>query len=54
VSVAPDAESTRNDAVDSIMINDPDGNSLAFAMPKDAAVNACRFREPLWSVTVRV
>jgi hypothetical protein len=33
--VAPHVEPTRNDRVDTIMIKDPDGNSIAFAMPKD-------------------
>ena len=33
--VAPDAAPARNDRVDTIMIKDPDGNSIAFAMPKD-------------------
>jgi predicted enzyme related to lactoylglutathione lyase len=33
--LAVDAEPTRNDGVDTIMIKDPDGNSIAFAMPKD-------------------
>jgi hypothetical protein len=37
-AVAPDAEPARNDRVDTIMIKDPDGNSIAFAMPKDAAL----------------
>jgi hypothetical protein len=32
--IAPNAEPRRNDAVDTIMIKDPDGNSIAFAMPK--------------------
>jgi hypothetical protein len=32
---APDAEPARNDRVDTVMIKDPDGNSIAFAMPKD-------------------
>jgi predicted enzyme related to lactoylglutathione lyase len=32
------AEPTRNDRVDTIMIKDPDGNSIAFAMPKDATL----------------
>jgi predicted lactoylglutathione lyase len=32
---AREVEPTRNDAVDTIMIDDPDGNSIAFAMPKD-------------------
>jgi catechol 2,3-dioxygenase-like lactoylglutathione lyase family enzyme len=27
-------EVARNDAVDTIMVNDPDGNSIAFAAPK--------------------
>src|SRR5947209_19638616 len=26
---------TRNDRVDTIMVTDPDGNSIAFSMPKD-------------------
>jgi catechol 2,3-dioxygenase-like lactoylglutathione lyase family enzyme len=33
--LAVDAEPSRNDRVDTIMIKDPDGNSIAFAMPKD-------------------
>jgi len=33
--VAPDAEPSRNPRVDTIMIRDPDGNSIAFARPKD-------------------
>jgi predicted lactoylglutathione lyase len=33
--LAPDAEPARNDRVDTIMIKDPDGNSIAFAMAKD-------------------
>jgi len=37
-AVAPDAEPTRHDLVDTVMIRDPDGNSIAFAMPKDAAL----------------
>jgi len=36
--IAPDAEPTRNDRVDTIMINDPDGNSIAFARPKDSTL----------------
>jgi predicted lactoylglutathione lyase len=36
--LAPKAEPARNDRVDTIMIRDPDGNSLAFAMPKDATL----------------
>src|SRR5689334_21400301 len=35
VGVAPEVEPTRSDQVDTIMIKDPDGNSIAFAMPKD-------------------
>jgi hypothetical protein len=37
-AVASDAEPTRTDRVDTIMIKDLDGNSIAFAMPKDAAL----------------
>jgi hypothetical protein len=33
--VAADAEPVRNDRVDTVMIKDPDGNSIAFAMAKD-------------------
>jgi hypothetical protein len=33
--IAGDAEPMRNDRVGTIMIKDPDGNSIAFAMPKD-------------------
>jgi hypothetical protein len=33
--VAPDADPTRNARVDTIMIKDPDGNSIAFSQPKD-------------------
>jgi hypothetical protein len=36
--IAPDAEPARNDRVDTIMINDPDGNSIAFARPKDSTL----------------
>ena len=32
--LAPDAEPVRNDRVDTVMIKDPDGNSIAFAAPK--------------------
>lgn len=32
---APDAEPVRSDRVDTIMIKDPDGNSIAFAAAKD-------------------
>jgi hypothetical protein len=34
--LAPDAVPSRNDRVDTVMIKDPDGNSIAFACPKDA------------------
>lgn len=33
--VAPTAEPTRDPRVDTIMVKDPDGNSIAFARPKD-------------------
>jgi catechol 2,3-dioxygenase-like lactoylglutathione lyase family enzyme len=33
--VAADAQPARHDRVDTIMIKDPDGNSIAFAKPKD-------------------
>jgi len=33
--VAPDAKPARHDRVDTVMIKDPDGNSIAFSMPKD-------------------
>jgi predicted enzyme related to lactoylglutathione lyase len=32
---ASNVEPARNDRVETIMIKDPDGNSIAFAMPKD-------------------
>jgi hypothetical protein len=32
------AEPSRNDRVDTVMIRDPDGNSIAFAMPKDRSL----------------
>ena len=32
--LAPMAEPVRNDRVDTVMIKDPDGNSIAFAAPK--------------------
>jgi hypothetical protein len=32
---AADAEPVRSERVDTVMIKDPDGNSIAFAMPKD-------------------
>jgi hypothetical protein len=34
----PDAQPVRGDRVDTIMIKDPDGNSIAFAVPKDSAL----------------
>lgn len=36
--IAPDAEPTRNDRVDTVMIEDPDGNSIAFSSPKDPSL----------------
>jgi len=36
--VAPHIKPTRNKAVDTVMIKDPDGNSIAFAMPKDSSL----------------
>lgn len=36
--IAPDAEPARNDLVDTVMIKDPDGNSIAFAAPKDESL----------------
>jgi hypothetical protein len=36
--VAPDAEPARNERVDTLMVKDPDGNSIAFAAPKDASL----------------
>jgi catechol 2,3-dioxygenase-like lactoylglutathione lyase family enzyme len=36
--VAPDAEPARHERVDTIMIKDPDGNSIAFSKPKDDAL----------------
>jgi hypothetical protein len=33
--IASDVHPARNDRVDTIMIKDPDGNSVAFARPKD-------------------
>jgi catechol-2,3-dioxygenase len=36
--LADDPEPVRNDRVDTIMIKDPDGNSIAFAMPKDSTL----------------
>ena len=37
-ALALDVDPVRNDRVDTIMIKDPDGNSIAFAMPKDASL----------------
>jgi hypothetical protein len=34
--IAKDAEPARNERVDTIMIKDLDGNSIAFAAPKDS------------------
>jgi hypothetical protein len=36
--LASDAAPVRDPRVDTLMIKDPDGNSLAFAMPKDDAL----------------
>jgi hypothetical protein len=33
--LAADVKPARNDRVETVMIKDPDGNSIAFAMPKD-------------------
>ena len=33
--LATNAEAARDDRVDTVMIKDPDGNSIAFAAPKD-------------------
>jgi hypothetical protein len=38
--LAPDAEPARTERVDTIMIRDPDGNSIAFSMPKDRTLAA--------------
>jgi catechol 2,3-dioxygenase-like lactoylglutathione lyase family enzyme len=38
LDVAADAEPVRNDRVDTLMINDPDGNSIAFSAPKTDAL----------------
>jgi hypothetical protein len=37
-NLAPTARPARNDRVDTVMIQDPDGNSIAFAVPKDPAL----------------
>ncbi len=36
--IAPDATANRNDRVDTVMIKDPDGNSIAFARAKDETI----------------
>jgi len=36
--VALDVDPARHDRVDTIMIKDPDGNSIAFAQPKDRSL----------------
>jgi hypothetical protein len=36
--LATHVEPARNDRVDTIMIKDPDGNSIAFSMPKDPSL----------------
>ena len=36
--LAADATPDRHDAVDTVMVKDPDGNSIAFAMPKDTGL----------------
>jgi hypothetical protein len=36
--LAADPKTARNEYVDTIMIKDPDGNSIAFAVPKDATL----------------
>jgi predicted lactoylglutathione lyase len=33
--LAPNAEAARHERVDTVMVKDPDGNSIAFAAPKD-------------------
>jgi hypothetical protein len=33
-----DAAPARDDRVDTVMVKDPDGNSIAFAMPKDPSL----------------
>ncbi len=37
-ALAPDADTVHHPAVDTIMIKDPDGNSIAFARPKDSSL----------------
>ena len=36
--IAPHVEPTRDDRVDTIMVKDPDGNSIAFSQPKDSSL----------------
>jgi hypothetical protein len=36
--LASHVKPARNDRVDTIMIKDPDGNSIAFSMPKDSSL----------------
>ena len=36
--LAPEAAPARNDRVETIMIRDLDGNSIAFSMPKDSSL----------------
>ncbi len=36
--IAPGAEPSRTERVDTLMITDPDGNSIAFSRPKDPAL----------------
>jgi hypothetical protein len=37
-NLAVDAQPARHDAVDTVMIKDPDGNSLAFSRPKGGSL----------------
>ena len=37
--LATNVEPARDDRVDTVMIKDPDGNSIAFAAPKDPALS---------------
>lgn len=36
--LAPDAQAMLGEKVDTVMVTDPDGNSIAFARPKDRAL----------------
>ena len=36
--LADDPQPARNERVDTLMVKDPDGNSIAFAVPKDATL----------------